>query len=472
MSKRGTDNQLTKDNYDQEDQDSGSQMGTFKMASVDELAKRPSILAKGAFTFNIGSNANALTISTPTPAPAEPLTIDREGYERSLRGVNQGFLKRIQRDLEHNATANLAGAFEAYIEHRTKVKKQYPGIEEPQTIVMPPSHGNDTSDITPVKKTFSGLGVNAVPGDATLSTSGSIPAPSTSSPFANLAGSGLFGFGSSSIKGAIDPPRNPTSSASWFNNNNSSGINGSVTSSLYSSHPFASPFAAAVTTNTPFTNSSGSPSANAFANSSSATTNKPFSFQPKPFSIGRSGSLSSGSSFGLPPSGSPSATPKPFVFQTPSNSPWAAGITTSTANATSSSSNHGGSQGDQERVADDTKSELVDSRKGEEDERTVYEVRAKLYGVENNELKDLGVGQFRVNEHTVSKKRRMIMRTGGTGLITLNSWIIQGMLPQRNKNMLTIFAIEQGKPKRFMLRVKEEQTAHELLQALEADQTA
>lgn len=41
MSKRGTDSQLTKDNYDQEDHDSGTQMGTFKMASVDELARRP-----------------------------------------------------------------------------------------------------------------------------------------------------------------------------------------------------------------------------------------------------------------------------------------------------------------------------------------------------------------------------------------------------------------------------------------------
>ena len=41
MSKRGTDNQLTKDNYDQEDHDSGTQMGTFKMASVYELARRP-----------------------------------------------------------------------------------------------------------------------------------------------------------------------------------------------------------------------------------------------------------------------------------------------------------------------------------------------------------------------------------------------------------------------------------------------
>lgn len=118
---------------------------TTKSSTPPIVSLSSSILAKGAFTFNIGSNANAIAMTTPTPAPAEPLTIDREGYERSLRGVNQGFLKRIQRDLEHNATANLAGAFEAYIEHRKKVKKQYPGIEEPQTIVMPPSHGNDTS---------------------------------------------------------------------------------------------------------------------------------------------------------------------------------------------------------------------------------------------------------------------------------------------------------------------------------------
>ncbi|KAF9141417.1 hypothetical protein BGX30_004863 [Mortierella sp. GBA39] len=519
MSKRGTDSQLTKDNYDQEDHDLGTQMGTFKMASVDELAKRPmkvlrrlgsktlsnlsddgkrpsptasqsstpslpssspsrnsceehkdlrisqefshwiavkqrSILAKGAFTFNIGSNANTLAITTPVPATAEPLTIDREGYERSLRGVNQGFLKRIQRDLEHNATTNLAGAFEAYIEQRKKVKKQYPGIEEPQTIVM---SGTDTSDITPVKKTFSGLGVNAVPGDTASTASGSVQTPPTSSPFANLAGSGLFGFGSSSIKGAIDPPRNPTSSAAWIINNNNTGMNGSATSLSSSSavHPFGSPFSATVTTNTPF------------AASSSATTNKPFSFQPKPFSTGRSGSMSGGS-FGSPAPGSPSTTPKPFVLQTTSNSQWTASTTSAaTSNVASSSSNYG----DQERVADDTKSELVDSRKGEEDERTVYEVRAKLFGTENNEHKDLGIGQFRVNEHTVSMRRRMIMRIGGTGLITINSWIIQELPPQRNKNTLTIFAIDNGKPKRFMLRVKEEQTAQELLQALEGGQT-
>ncbi|KAG0372940.1 hypothetical protein BGX24_012379 [Mortierella sp. AD032] len=513
MSKRGTDNQLTRDNYDQEDQDPGSQMGTFKMAPSDELARRPSnrkagdktngeackdshhdynhvYKVEGAFTFNIGSNANTLAITTPTPAAVEPLTIDREGYERSLRGVNQGFLKRIQRDLEHNASANLAGAFEAYIEHRKKVKTQYPGIEEPQTIVLPPSSGTDTGDITPVKKTFSGLGVNAVSGDTTSASSGSIPAPPTSSPFVNLAGSGLFGFGSSSIKGAIDPPRNPTSSAAW--NNNNSGINGSTTlssaSSVSSSH-FNSAFSASAAgatgssmmnnTNTSFAPLSSSSSSNAFSNTSSSTSNKPFSFSPKPFTFSRQGSLSSGTSSVMPGFGSSAtgASPKPFLFSTPStDSQWIPSITNNnTASSSNGSSNDQSARGDQSErvvVVDDVRSELVDSRKGEEDEGTVYEVRAKLFGTENGEFQDLGVGQFRVNEHNVTKRRRMIMRTGGTGLITLNSWIIQGMAPQRNRTTLTIFAIENGKPRTFVLRVKEEQTAQDLLEVLEASQIA
>lgn len=57
-------------------------------------------------------------------------------------------------------------------------------------------------------------------------------------------------------------------------------------------------------------------------------------------------------------------------------------------------------------------------------------------------------------------------------VLDVPGWIIQELPPQRNKNTLTIFAIDNGKPKRFMLRVKEEQTAQELLQALEGGQAA
>lgn len=44
------------------------------------------------------------------------------------------------------------------------------------------------------------------------------------------------------------------------------------------------------------------------------------------------------------------------------------------------------------------------------------------------------------------------------------------MPPKREKNIVTLFAIEEGKPKRFMLRVKEESSATELVKELELGQ--
>jgi hypothetical protein len=44
------------------------------------------------------------------------------------------------------------------------------------------------------------------------------------------------------------------------------------------------------------------------------------------------------------------------------------------------------------------------------------------------------------------------------------------MPAKREKTVITLFAIEDNKPKRFMLRVKEESSAEELYNALEKGQ--
>ena len=49
-------------------------------------------------------------------------------------------------------------------------------------------------------------------------------------------------------------------------------------------------------------------------------------------------------------------------------------------------------------------------------------------------------------------------------------WVIQGMGPKREKNSVTIFGIEDGKPKRFLLRAKEEQAALDVVKELEKAQ--
>ncbi|KAG0337881.1 hypothetical protein BG004_007451 [Podila humilis] len=191
----------------------------------------------------------------------------------------------------------------------------------------------------------------------------------------------------------------------------------------------------------------GTPSTS--STSTSATPSAPFTFAPpKPFAFTAPGSAATAGA---------STTAAPFSgFQVP--------VSKDSAAVTGDSSK---AAAEDDKMPDDTQSQLQDNREGEEDERTVYEVRAKLYGIVNNESIDLGVGPFRVNENNQTKKRRMIMRTMGTGSILLNSWVIPSLPPKREKTHITVFTIEDGKPKRFILRVKEESSAIELVKELE-----
>ncbi|KAI1317613.1 hypothetical protein EDD11_008183 [Mortierella claussenii] len=584
MSKRGTENQITKDSYDRgDDDDSSSVMGTFKMASNDELAKRPMktlrrlgsrmssslnddgnkkapspfapvsasldttpstsaapssstapssdasavksvnpfanitfgvpasistastpstsaifqsnsafsgfsaptpmvkkesnvsvppnttaslpTFGDGAFTFNVGSNAKIEPSTKDTVSSSRdssPPPMDRETYHRTLRGVNQSFLKKIQKELEDNPIVNLALIFNQYIVHRGKVRSKYRGVDEPRTIILSPGGGDKSKRASTSETRWGSSGgiVRIGSGDSPKMTFGlpvditgnkksmfSVTAKDNVSPTSTPAGSAtsaaglssmgsgaLFGGGSSSMKGAVDPPKNPTASGSSWNFGSSTSVFGSPSTSSLSS--------SAVTTKpTDFFGFAATTGSMAGSGSTQVT---PSVSAPKPFSF--ADTAASGSA------------PKPFSFQVPP------AVNISSPAASSSEPQ------ESEKMPDDTKSELQDTREGEEGEETVHEVRAKLYSIVNGDTKDLGIGQFRVNENTDTKKRRMIMRIGGTGYLILNSWVIPGMPPQRQtqKNVLAVFVIEDGKPKKYLLRVKEEQAANELFEALEA----
>ncbi|KAF9438072.1 hypothetical protein BGZ76_009853 [Entomortierella beljakovae] len=579
MSKRATESQITKDDYERGDDEGSSVMGTFKKASNEELAKRsiramrraprtasdqedgaskPSAFASfgslpastnsqqtpnaakpgsafsgfsfgaapshststnisattaapapilstsdladsekgksspafssGAFTFNMGSNAKPLNVTEGgSPKDTNGDTTDKqEGYLRQLRGVNQSFIKKLEKEMERLPTVNLAQMFQGYIDVRSNVRRSFRGVEEPRAVIITDSksdlnsnegspgslrnnkvsrtgsassdsqlQGFGLADITAAsnKRSFSGFGTATDGGSTTTATTSgttsSLTAPtfttatmSPSSPsgFSGFGGTAsMFGFGSSSMKGAVDPPKNPISSAWNFGTSNSS------TAGISTSKPAIAPL---------------NPTLNPFSSTTAANTAatpKPFTFNPpKPFTSTASSAITTATA-------TTDGPPKPFAFQVPAFQP---------PTSTTSSSETAGQ--DDEKMPDDTKSQLVDSREGEEDETTVFETRAKLFACPEKagaEYKDLGLGQFRVNEHGVTKKRRMIMRVQGTGLIVLNSWVIQGMPPVReNKSNITIFGIEDGKPKKFLVRVKVVESADDLFQALEAGQ--
>ncbi|KAG0026074.1 hypothetical protein BGZ82_009651 [Podila clonocystis] len=278
------------------------------------------------------------------------------------------------------------------------------------------------ADVAKPKPATFNIGVN-FPSSTTAASTTTTTTTTASSGFGGAFSNSPFGASTGGAFGNLVPK---TTTSTW-------NFGGPASSSATTSQSTSAP------TSTP---SLFSTPANPFSSASSVTP-APFA-PPKPFSFTIPGATTATST----------TTPAPFSgFQVPAKAPAASS-----------------GEAESDKMPDDTKSELVDDRVGEEDEKTVFEVKAKLYAVEGGENKDKGVGQFRVNENGETKKRRMIMRIAGTGQLLLNSWVIQKMSPKREKNIVTLFAIDDGKPKRFMLRVKEESSAIELVKELELGQ--
>ncbi|KAF9899331.1 hypothetical protein BX616_003095 [Lobosporangium transversale] len=466
--------------------------GLTPKTTGDNMTTTPgNSFANGTFTFNIGSSAKL----EPTPSEnqsygANTASFDREGYHNALRAVNQTFLKKIQKGLEDNPILNLAQVFNKYIVHRAKARSKYLGVEEPRTIILspggnakfrraessesasssPPGIGSSKiirvgSESEEVPQTGFGLPIDITaksssmvtdaskdegsptrtpPGtsgiSSTLSTSVAAKSlPSASTSFPSFGAGALSGAGSSSMKGAVDPPKNPIASGSGWNFGGPFGSPGAAAPNLFGTGTIG-----------PIKSLKSASSPSGFGSGSiSVTGAKPFEFTPKPFSFSVPSTMSASSD-------APTAAPKPFSFTVPTSTP-AASSSTSDDQAN-------------EKMPDDTKSNLVDTREGEEGEITVFEVRAKLYSIVDGNLKDMGVGQFKVNENQESKRRRMIMRIGGTGSLVLNSWVYTDLPPKRDeqKTTLTVFSVEDGKPKMFRVKVKEEQSRDDLFKALEA----
>lgn len=221
---------------------------------------------------------------------------------------------------------------------------------------------------------------------STTTSSTTATTTTTTSGFGGAFSSGGFGastggaFGGFSSKGSSDSAPK-TSTPSWsFGQVTSSGA-----PSLSTSAPATPP-------------SLFSTPSNPFSSASSSITPAPFA-PAKPFSFAVPGTATAATA------ATATTTPAPFTgFQVP-KAPAAA------------SSN----EAESDKMPDDTKSELQGDREGEEDEKTVFEVKAKLYAIEGGENKDKGVGQFRVNVNGETKKRRMIMRSAGLGQLMLNS---------------------------------------------------
>ncbi|KAF9330635.1 hypothetical protein BG006_006413 [Podila minutissima] len=549
-------------------------------------SSRPNLFSQASFTFNIGSSVTLPSGSLiPTnPVDMESPKINEEGYEKALRGVNTTFMKKIQKELELNAIINLAHTFQQYIDHRIAIKKQFQGIAEPKPIVLSKdseartlsendvrvkrsegfrAKNDDRSSSTPISSSSGpqdsrassgststtsdnlvrkldfgfGLPLNKIASAETIKPGQGLGGGSSISSAPGGLGTSSFGFGSSSIKGVVDPSRNPAGSIAlgggWsigvgspldidgsqtnFQRHGGAPSTPSIRSASFpgpSDSSMLSPMAASslraaamssralgsprpMTSNMRlFSTNAGGLSTTLSSTTSSLTPseNQPkFSFKPPayrqppkttPFVLGTGGPNSEGSA----------AMARAFA-RVPSQETLIAGAKKLQFNPAMEAGFGLGSGGGLSGLGGGPPGNLplaptnsVEDDE-EEGEQTVFEMRAKLFVLDKDEYRDQGIGQFRVREDMQSRKRRMMMRTDSTGLVSLNSWIIhprsslspptttqdevvveaqqqQQLVPRQDKKSVIFFAMEENRPKQFLLRVKTEQDAAELLKAL------
>ncbi|KAK1236320.1 hypothetical protein PQX77_000436 [Marasmius sp. AFHP31] len=294
-------------------------------------------------------------------------------------------------------------------------------------------------------------------------TSSSTPSTSTSNPF-GVPAAGGFSFGASSPekdKSASSstpstPPPAGKSTFSGFGTKTSPG-GGSI------GNPVGFGFGA------------GAPGSGTSAfgfGTSSTPTSSPFSLGatggPAPLAFG--GKSGAGGSFSL---GKAPATPP--ASQETEGGDVGEGSGTGVASGSQGTTESHGSQGSEDGVATGIfgSNPHDGDGEGEENEDTVHSVKSKVYKMKKEDGKsswaDLGTGLLKLKKHKTGEQRRLLLRNSSNGKININFNLYPGLAPSQTQKTLSFVGHEGGNAQAYMIRVKTEEQARELKEALDRE---
>ncbi|WWC70310.1 uncharacterized protein I206_104260 [Kwoniella pini CBS 10737] len=274
-------------------------------------------------------------------------------------------------------------------------------------------------------------GAKSSPGQAT---------PGTSASTANKPSSFGFGFGAGATSNANPSPAPKPAAAPSFSFGSSTNPSASASSSTTPSFSFGS-------TSSTAPKPSSTP-AFGFGGSTSGSTPS-FSFGSKPASTSAAPAASGGFSF-------TPYNPNPSVVA--DNNP--------ADNATS---------GDLPPENSEPSKNLAETTgAGEENEDTLVEQRGKLNRLENGEFKLEGLGQFKLKRSKEvvdgKKKRRLLMRTDGSGHVILNMSVSSSFNPTVEGPHVRFLGFDNdGKPVPYALRVKNAEVAKKIADELQKE---
>ncbi|WFD24223.1 hypothetical protein MEQU1_002920 [Malassezia equina] len=161
--------------------------------------------------------------------------------------------------------------------------------------------------------------------------------------------------------------------------------------------------------------------------------------------------------FSLPSASQPPASVAPISEPSASKAP-AAAAEAPAAEAPASEEASTSGQGEA--------SALTACGQGEEDEVTSHEVRAKIWRLDAGAWQDMGVSILRIKTAKDTHKSRVLARNAVNGHVVLNFVLYQGLQVMCDKNVLTFLGFVDAKPCHLRCKVKTQDAAASLKEAL------
>ncbi|KAJ2704259.1 hypothetical protein FB645_003414 [Coemansia sp. IMI 203386] len=414
------------------------------------------------------SAATAATLSNSASATANnQQSDDEEALYKNIRGLNVSLQKKISSAIDTNAFVDLTPLLKQYTSHWQKISKSHSNKTEtdagksnsspqkPKEALKSVGTQSQASDPVATKPLFA-FAASSAPLETKASTAETVKVPDATSParssmFASLEKPASKPAEIAPLTATAAKTPTPTKPVAFsFGNSNNIG-------NVSAGSPSAG-----------FSFSFGKPSSNDIKDGEEAK--KPFSFG---FKKGTGFGANSPSNAGSSGDNAKPAFAFGFGNSSGNNTSAAAAAAVADAGAQSKDTNDDDSA-DQDQENDDQEDKKEPTTAGEEGETTEHVVRSKLYmwDSDSKQYKDLGIGSFKVNTWILDnggKRGRVLCRQEGSDKVTLNAAMFKEMQVENTagKKEVGILIVDEGKPTRYLVRVKNAEFARNLFNAIE-----
>ncbi|RUS19743.1 hypothetical protein BC937DRAFT_87006 [Endogone sp. FLAS-F59071] len=406
--------------------------------ATEETSDKPTPTAatSSLFTFSKAGDTKptlaSLAENKENASSGDLLEKRREEYYRHLRGLNVSLQRRINTDLQIDAFADLSDTLKQYTSYRQEILSKY------DDVVKVGSAGSKISMTVPASApgfTFNPAGYSFKP---TTDSGKPNKVPTPTFTFGSIGG--VSGSTPATVTKDVDDAPKPV-----FN----FGVITSQASTTSSTPKLSFSFSAPSTTAT-----------------TTATTSTAVGFG-NPSTTSLFGGLNSGinttttSAFSTPFSFNLSASPFVPLAQKKDND---AGEGETKDDDDEPPAGEEGFSGARSNT------ELVQTGEGEENETSLIVQRCKVFKANSNGAwADNGVGILKLNENTVSKKKRFLCRAEGSGRILINANAFPNMkfkVDPQARTVMLVLPDETTNIVKYLIRVKTSQMAEDLATSL------